>query len=308
MTMEILWNQTERSVWDAAHATLGAALQQCWAYGDSLLTPQISVQRAEIRIGGERVALAQFLCRRYVGLFGVALCTRGPLWLVQVDSPERARMYRLLKQSLPWRHPRVILFSPDQTEVHDPALAALTRVLTGYSTVMLDLTRSDAELRGRLHPFWRNRLAAAERSGLEIREVANMPDASSPIIQEEIRQRQTRRFYALPPAFIHNYIAAHTDSRQAALILEAKSGSQTVAAMLFLVHGSAATYQFGWTKSAGRSVNAHNLILWRALALLRERGVRRLDLGGVNTHDLPGISRFKINTGGAVVTYAGGYV
>jgi hypothetical protein len=28
----------------------------------------------------------------------------------------------------------------------------------------------------------------------------------------------------------------------------------------------------------------------------------------VNTHDLPGISRFKINTGGEVITYAGGYV
>ena len=42
--------------------------------------------------------------------------------------------------------------------------------------------------------------------------------------------------------------------------------------------------------------------------MLRERGVKKLDLGGVNTRELPGISRFKLSTGGRVVTYAGGYV
>ena len=41
---------------------------------------------------------------------------------------------------------------------------------------------------------------------------------------------------------------------------------------------------------------------------LKQRGIDKLDLGGVNTHDLPGISRFKISTGGEVITYAGGYV
>ena len=45
----------------------------------------------------------------------------------------------------------------------------------------------------------------------------------------------------------------------------------------------------------------------RALDLLRERGIASIDLGGVNTHSLPGISRFKLGTGGAVRTLAGTY-
>jgi hypothetical protein len=31
-------------------------------------------------------------------------------------------------------------------------------------------------------------------------------------------------------------------------------------------------------------------------------------MGGVNTHDLPGISRFKLGMGGTVITFAGMFV
>ena len=77
--------------------------------------------------------------------------------------------------------------------------------------------------------------------------------------------------------------------------------------MLFLLHGSVATYHIGWADDTGRDLNAHNLLLWRASLLLRERGLAAIDLGGVNTHSLPGISRFKLGTGGAVRTLAGTY-
>lgn len=306
--MQIEWNAVARADWDAAHASLCGALQQTWAYGDSLVTPQVAVHRAAVRVDGRRVALAQFLCRRYAGLLGVALCTRGPLWLERLPEAEQARTYRALRHSLPLRRPRFALFSPELTDARDPSLSTLTRVLTGYSTVMLDLSRPEAGLRAALHPYWRNRLAAAERSALAVAEVAPRPDAYRWVLQEEMRQRERKRFYALPTAFIDNYIAAHEDGRQAALILKAELQSRPVAAMLFLIHGSAATYQLGWSTPQGRACNAHNLVLWRAVGMLRERGVRKLDLGGVNTEDLPGISRFKINTGGEVVTYAGGFI
>ena len=78
--------------------------------------------------------------------------------------------------------------------------------------------------------------------------------------------------------------------------------------MMFLIHGQAATYQVGWTSEAGRDMHAHNLILWRGIEELRERGVRMLDLGGVNTIRSAGIARFKISTGGRVLTCAGTYI
>jgi lipid II:glycine glycyltransferase (peptidoglycan interpeptide bridge formation enzyme) len=43
------------------------------------------------------------------------------------------------------------------------------------------------------------------------------------------------------------------------------------------------------------------------MAYFQDHQIEVLDLGGVNTHDLPGISRFKLGTGGDVLTLAGTY-
>jgi lipid II:glycine glycyltransferase (peptidoglycan interpeptide bridge formation enzyme) len=41
---------------------------------------------------------------------------------------------------------------------------------------------------------------------------------------------------------------------------------------------------------------------------LKRRQIRWLDLGGVNTEALPGISRFKFGTGGALTILKGTYL
>jgi lipid II:glycine glycyltransferase (peptidoglycan interpeptide bridge formation enzyme) len=92
------------------------------------------------------------------------------------------------------------------------------------------------------------------------------------------------------------------------LTVRADMGRDRVAGMMFLIHGEAATYQVGWNGDVGREQNAHNLILWRAIEELRERGVRQLDLGGVNTTRSAGIARFKMGTGGQVLTCAGTFI
>ena len=304
--MNVIWNQTPREQWDAAHAAHSAAMQQHWIYGASMRLPGMQIHRAEVRLDGKTVALAQFICRRYAYLLGVALCTRGPIWLSEVSATDKARIQRALKRSLPMSWPRIILFSPDLTDPKHPSMASLTRVLTGYSTVMLDLSQPLTSLRAGLHPYWRNRLSAGERSGLKLAELAHDSPELPRVLAEENRQRERKRFYALPLGFIEHYL--EEGGAESALILQASWQSRPVAAMLFLVHGSSATYQLGWTNPQGRALNAHNLILWGAIEQLQQRGIVKLDLGGVNTHDLPGISRFKINTGGEVITYAGGYV
>ena len=89
--------------------------------------------------------------------------------------------------------------------------------------------------------------------------------------------------------------------------IRADLGRDRVAAMMFLLHGQAATYQVGWTSDAGRDLHAHNLILWKGIEELKERGIRQLDLGGVNTARSAGIARFKMATGGQVRVLAGSY-
>jgi len=92
------------------------------------------------------------------------------------------------------------------------------------------------------------------------------------------------------------------------LSLRADIGRDRLAGVMFLIHGQAATYQVGWNSDAGRDLHAHNLLLWRGIEALQERGIRTLDLGGVNTQRSAGVARFKIATGGVVKQLAGTYL
>lgn len=306
--MYILWNQIDYPQWDHAHALVSGALQQDWAYGTSLKALGITCHRAEVILNGETVALAQFICRRYGFLVGIALCTRGPLWLKPVSADDQTRIYRELKRSLPLARPRFVLFSPDITDPADLGLRKLIRVMTGYSTVMVDLTQTAEQLRAAMEGRWRNRLVAAERAQLDIVRTGDHPDQYRWLLDEERAQRERKSFYGLPLEFVETYISARAQPAKTMLALHATHHTERVAAMLFLIHGSAATYHVGWSNEAGRDTNAHNLLLWHAFEALRERGVRTLDLGGINTRQLAGISRFKIGSGGKVVTYAGTFV
>jgi len=306
--MQISWNQVSQTEWDTAHHHAGGAMQQDWAYGASLQTLGVPCHRAKLTRDGQTLALAQFVCRRVGFIAGFALCTRGPIWVQALSPADQVRAYALLKRSLPMARPRFALFSPDVTDACDPGLKQCIRVMTGHTTVQIDLTQPPEQLRGAMEGRWRNRLVAAERAGLDIVRAGANPAQYRWLLQEELAQRASKSFYGLPTEFVEQYIQARPHPAKTVLILRADQQRERIAAMLFLIHGSAATYHVGWSNEAGRATNAHNLLLWRACEELRSRGIRTLDLGGINTRSLAGISRFKIGLGGRVVTYAGTFV
>jgi lipid II:glycine glycyltransferase (peptidoglycan interpeptide bridge formation enzyme) len=91
-------------------------------------------------------------------------------------------------------------------------------------------------------------------------------------------------------------------------LARAERRGEMLAGMLFLIHGSRATYHIGWSDTDARKRNLHNVLMWRAILELKRRQIRWLDLGGVNTDALPGISRFKFGTGGRLTVLNGTYL
>jgi hypothetical protein len=307
--MRLSWNHLERAPWEAFHARHGGALQQSWAYGEALRSLGVGVQRACIEDGGELLGLAQFICRRVALYLGLSSCTRGPVWSAQAPAGLRRQALRELQRGMPVRPLRVTLFSPDASAQALLAgeLGRLTRVLTGYSTVMLDLRRPLAELRAELDGKWRNRLAKAEADPQLRVQLQADRQALQELLRREDEQRAHRGFHGLPTELVPAFIDAHDRPSQAYVMSTARQGKELLASMLFLLHGRGATYHMGWSNEAGRKLNVHNLLLWRAMERLQQQGFEQLDLGGVNTRDLPGISRFKLGTGGRVLTLAGTY-
>ena len=306
--MKVTWDAIDAATWDTYHARTSAALQQDWAYGACMKTLGVHVLRAWVSRDSAPVALAQFIVRYFAGqLASMALCSLGPVWLAPVTAKEKERIYQTLKKTIPLNKLRIVLFTPAEEAGADLGLSPWRKVMTGQSSVMLDITKSLPDLRTGLDKRWRHRLGGAENSDLTIHRVGTNPGQYRWLLDADMQQREQRGLSGLPLQFFDLYSQSRQQPSKNMLTIRADIGRDRVAGMLFLIHGDAATYQVGWTSDVGRDQHAHNLILWHGIQELQARGVRVLDLGGVNTIRSAGIARFKMSTGGKVVTYAGSY-
>jgi lipid II:glycine glycyltransferase (peptidoglycan interpeptide bridge formation enzyme) len=307
--MDVKWESLSQAHWEEFHSSQRGALQQAWIYGEALTSLGVSMARAMVWQDGQLVAIAQFMCKRVLGYISLASCTRGPIFHPDLSPADRAAIYKRLRQSVPVPHLKVPLFSPDRSgEQLDPVeIRGMSRVMTGYSTVLLDLTQALSTLKAQFEGKWRNRLnKVLANVRLQVHVQASLKRCDW-LLGQELAQREAKKFHGLPTDFVKAYIACAADHREAFVVAYAELGKNTVGGMLFLIHGRVASYHVGWSDEEGRRLNAHNALLWQAMAYLKDMGIEVLDLGGVNTHDLPGISRFKLGAGGQPITLAGTY-
>jgi hypothetical protein len=307
--MKVNWDTLSHPDWDAHHAFAAGPLQQDWAYGACMKTLGVGVHRALVTQDGVPVALAQFIVRRFAGgLANMALCSLGPVWLQSLSGADKAAVYQAIRKTMPLNNLRVVAVTPQERAGPELGLSRWRRVMTGHSTVMLDLSMSMEALRAQLDKRWRHRLGGAENAELTVHRVGTNAGQYRWLLDAEMQQREQRGLHGLPLHFFDLYVPSRRQPTQTMLTLRADVGRDRVAGMMFLIHGEAATYQVGWTSDAGRDLHAHNLILWKGIEALRERGIRKLDLGGVNTTRSAGIARFKMSTGGDVLTCAGTFI
>ncbi len=277
--MDIVWDVLTEAQWDGRLRAAGSApLPQSWRYGAVAASFGARVGRAVICDGGREVALAQVLARR-----GLRLVSRGPVWL---DCPDpghrRAVLRRLARAAAP------VIATPAEAV----AGFGLVPLLTPRHHAIWNLAPDPAALRAAMEPKWRGRLGAAERAGLRL---SQAPAALEALINSEAAQRLDRRYRALPPAF------ARAWGPGASRVLSWGQGGRIEAAVQVLCHGPWASYHLAWASEAGRTARAHWAMLWAMALWLRARDVRAFDLGDVDTEAAPGLARFKLGTGAALV-------
>lgn len=175
----------------------------------------------------------------------------------------------------------------------------------GPHVAELNLRKSASCLRRDMAQKWRNRLNRAARSGLSVSQTELPAQPDHWLLRAEARQQRAKRYRGYPPVFSAAFAASN---RGQARLFEARDHGAPVAAMLFLCHGSTATYQIGWSGPDGRRHSAHHLLLWRAMLELPRRGITRLDLGLVDTQSAPGLARFKLGSGATCRALGGSYV
>lgn len=189
----------------------------------------------------------------------------------------------------PGLHRTPLILSPE-ARCPLPRSIALRRP---QSTAHLSLDGGKEACRARLHPKWRNQLAKAEKQGTKVTIKRLPPDPTHPVLLAEQAQGKSRGYRNWPATLTAAFAAAASDQT---CLLQAHKDGEIIAHMLFLIHGSRATYHIGHTEAAGKSVYAHNLLMWRGLRRLAREGVRSLDLGMLSDAT-PDLNRFKLRTG-----------
>jgi hypothetical protein len=311
--LELTWDAWAAREWDRHLAAAGlSALEQSWAYGEALAAVEgCRVRRALVTRAGAPLAMVQaFEKRRFLPL-AVIRILRGPLWLDPGLGPdERREVLRLVKRRFRLARRELLIWSPELAA--GPESHALMRgcgawqMVTGYSTLLLDLQRPAAELRAGLHGKWRNMLVAAEKSGLGVRLAVGGRNFDWLVERAEALRR--RRGFIGTPGVLVRAVAEGLPVKNDALVLTANAGRERIAGILLFVHGRTATYMLAWTGPEGRRRHAHNLLLWRAVLELQKRDVSWLDLGGVNAASAPGVARFKLGLGARLHTLAGTFI
>ncbi len=295
--------EPDRRAWEnAAQRADFWPLQQDWDYGLAVRWQSRPVLRLLALDGQDVCGALQLGGRRWLGFVELWLALRGPVLVSGHDAAHA------LLERIPRGIARLAFVAPEIAASVDNAASwqGRARVYTGHSCAILDLAAGDeATLRAGLHQKWRNRLASAERGGLRV-ETATQGKWIDWVVARYEDVHATKGFDGPSRGFVAQI--AGLKAPRATLAVVALDGNEPVAGALFVRHGPDASYYVAATTDDGRKRNAANLVLWRGLMALKAAGVRKVDLGTVDTDRSPGLARFKLGTGAEPRTLAGTYL
>jgi hypothetical protein len=241
--------------------------------------------------------------------FHALIVDRGPLWFEGFGGPMHIKLfYGELNRQFPQRFGRRRRVLPETED----GLAAQKMIAgtglvpandAGYQTIWLDLTKDEETLRAGLKQKWRNSLNKAERMATGIEWDLDAKTLSE-ILTVYATDKEARGYGGPTPALLRAY-APLIAARGELLVGRTLENGKLTAFTVFATHGRSATYLIGWSSSAGREASAHHRLLWEGALMLQRKGIKELDLGGINDEGAEGIKNFKEGLGGKNVRYLG---
>lgn len=310
--MRIIWDETVRGEWQDLLARVPQSnLLNTWGYAHAVRLHQHLMTRfGVIEVDGKTRGIIEIQEVGLGKLFRAVTFHRGPLWLDEPASPSEWKAFLNWYATNFRRRPgRIRRFLPELEDTPEARAwmkdAGFVRTGEGYQTFWVDLRPEEDDLRMGLKGKWRNALAGAERSGLSVEEDYSGTHADW-LLSRYQADKLERGYGGARPKFLNQLICDLAVDGEA-MILRALHSDTPVAGILIFQHGVSATYQVGWSSDAGRKTRAHHLLLWHAMTTLKSRGIKWLDLGGIDPEGADGVTRFKAGLGGQSYTTVGLY-
>ncbi len=178
------------------------------------------------------------------------------------------------------------------------------------ATRIIDLRESEEGILSQMKPKGRYNIAVAKKHGVRV-EIAHDKQA---VLRFYDLLRETARRDGFIPLSCAHYEAFLRGLEGSFLLLahhpseHTKTPQKPIAGLLGVIHKQTGIYMYGASSSRYRNCMAPYLLQWGAMRLCKARGCTAYDLFGVapegtDSHPWSGVSRFKAQFGGSVVTY-----
>ncbi|RYH03468.1 GNAT family N-acetyltransferase [Salipiger sp. IMCC34102] len=252
--------------------------------------------QAELRAlpdGGSVVTVSRRLPLRRA----LRMVSRGPVFGAHTAPEDRLACLRGLRLH--------VVNAPDPDAGPMLRAAGFGQVMTAATVAQLttqpDLDRQLANAR----PKWRSDARQGLRAGLDLWCRPFETGRDGWLLTRDLAAQRRKGYRALPPALLR---ALHHVAPGDLTMAGADLDGRTVAAMLFIRHGTCATYQIGWSGALGRRDRAHHAMLAHVAPRFHASGVTQIELGMLDTAATPGLARFKLGSGARPQTLGGTWI
>lgn len=247
--------------------------------------------------------LLGFHRRSWGGAYHVLHIDRGPCF-IERDMPDHVYtdVYRQISALYPRRVMRYRRLIPEWTDhpAHENLLVRAgfkpQKETKPYETIWMDISDMD-QVMGHMHKSLRYDLRRADRVPDVDIMFSHEPAQARLLLSRAQAHRAQRGYRGASPIWMRTLLDQFVkgDGMTYASIQMNKAD---VAGALFLHHGTSATWQTGWVSDTGRDHCLNIRLLIKSMIYLREKGVRHLDLGGIQENAAPGVTLFKKRMGG----------
>ncbi len=184
--------------------------------------------------------------------------------------------------------------------------------LNPHQTLLLDIRKPQEELLAEMKPKTRYNIRLAEKSGIKVRVLQQLPVPSTGGEDPIAASAKRAGIQAYTPEYFNQLLNFFSKSKEYGSIqarcYAAYHQSDLLAVTIMLEYAGRATYLFGGALELKRNLMPSYLLHWQAIQDAKARGIETYDFWGVEideNHPWYGFSKFKLGFGGEVIKRPG---
>jgi dTDP-4-amino-4,6-dideoxygalactose transaminase len=252
------------------------------------------------------VALAQVLIKEFPFIGGIARLNRGPLLVTAMfgDSEAQVKLAALgvLLREARHRRWRVLFVAPelpgsDVVRQGIQGLGLHQKTGAAWASGLIDLSRSEDELFGKLNRRWKRALRKASELGVTVKQEELTSSRLDELLKSYLNLQQRNEFRGISADLIIELSKFHSSAWSCILfvaeIINEAGSQEPVGYRLCIQHGDTATDFIVSTNEKGRQMEANYALYWQAILHARNSGCGWFDIGGLGSTTPKGIAEFK---------------